>query len=47
MNPLPKAVRDYLAVRRGLGFKLIEHETKLRELTKASRNRVGPNTLPL
>ena len=27
MNPLTKGVRDYLALRRGLGFKLVRHET--------------------
>jgi hypothetical protein len=26
MNPLAKAVREYLALRRGLGFKLVRHE---------------------
>ncbi len=31
MNPLRKAVRDYLMMRRGLGFKLVRHETGLRE----------------
>ena len=31
MNPLPKAVRDYLALRRGLGFKLVRHKAGLRE----------------
>ena len=31
MNQLHKAVRDYLAMRRGLGFKLVKHETGLRE----------------
>jgi integrase/recombinase XerD len=31
MNPLAKAVRDYLALRRGLGFKLVRHEAGLRE----------------
>ena len=29
MNPLTKGVRDYLALRRGLGFKLVRHETCL------------------
>src|SRR5664279_4470713 len=31
MNPLAKAIRDYLALRRGLGFKLVRHETGLHE----------------
>ena len=31
MNPLTKAVRDYLALRRGLGFKLVRHEAGLQE----------------
>ena len=31
MNRLHKAVRDYLTMRRGLGFKLVRHETGLRE----------------
>ena len=31
MNRLSKAVRDYLTMRRGLGFKLVRHEAALRE----------------
>jgi len=31
MNRLRKAVRDYLKMRRGLGFKLVRHEAGLRE----------------
>jgi integrase/recombinase XerD len=31
MNPLTKGVRDYLALRRGLGFKLVRHEPGLQE----------------
>ena len=31
MNRLRKAVQDYLTMRRGLGFKLVRHETGLRE----------------
>ena len=31
MNRLRKAVRDYLTMRRGLGFKLVRHEAGLRE----------------
>jgi len=31
MKTLAKAVRDYLALRRGLGFKLVRHEAELQE----------------
>ena len=31
MNRLRKAVRDYLTMRRGLGFKMVRHEAGLRE----------------
>ena len=31
MNQLRKAVRDYLTMRRGLGFKLAKHESGLQE----------------
>jgi integrase/recombinase XerD len=31
MNPLAKGIRDYLALRRGLGFKLVRHEPGLNE----------------
>src|SRR5499427_6694653 len=31
MNPLAKGIRDYLALRRGLGFKLVRHEPGLHE----------------
>ena len=31
MNPLVKGIRDYLALRRGLGFKLVRHESGLNE----------------
>jgi integrase/recombinase XerD len=31
VKQLQKAVRDYLAMRRGLGFKLVRHETALRD----------------
>ena len=31
MNRLSKAVRDYLTMRRGLGFKLVRHEAGLLE----------------
>jgi hypothetical protein len=31
MNQLRNAVRDYLTMRRGLGFKLVRHEAALRE----------------
>ena len=44
MNPLVKAVRDYLALRRGLGFKLVRHEAGLREfvsfLTRKRQSRI-------
>ena len=30
MNPLAKGIRDYLALRRGLGFKLVRHEAGLK-----------------
>jgi integrase/recombinase XerD len=31
MSPLAQGIRDYLALRRGLWFKLVRHETGLRE----------------
>ena len=31
MNPLRKAVRDYLTMRRGLGFKMARHEVGLQD----------------
>ena len=31
MNPLHRAVNEYLELRRGLGFKLVNHEPCLRE----------------
>jgi integrase/recombinase XerD len=31
MNPLAKGIEDYLALRRGLGFKLVRHEAGLKE----------------
>ena len=31
MTRLRKAVRDYLTMRRGLGFKLVKHETRLQD----------------
>ena len=31
MTPLRQAVDDYLSLRRGLGFKLLRHESYLRE----------------
>ena len=31
MNRLEKGIRDYLVLRRGLGFKLVRHEAALRE----------------
>ena len=32
MNPLDKAVADYLELRRGMGFTLLQHEARLRRL---------------
>ena len=43
MNPLAKAVRDYLALRRGLGFKLIRHETQLQEFTSFLARKHSPH----
>ena len=37
MNPLAKAVCDYLALRRGLGFKLVRHEAGLQEFASFLR----------
>ena len=48
MNPLPKAVRDYLTMRRGLGFKLVRHEADLREfVTFLGRKRCAHITVNL
>src|SRR5438105_1001854 len=48
MNPLAKAVRDYLALRRGLGFNLIRHEAGLLEFAAfLARKRSSPITVTL
>jgi integrase/recombinase XerD len=48
MNPLTKAVRDYLALRRGLGFKLVRHEVGLREFVSfLTRKRTSRITVEL
>jgi integrase/recombinase XerD len=43
MNPLRKAVRDYLAMRRGLGFKLAKHQGRLQEFVSFLARRRSPN----
>lgn len=48
MNRLRTAVRDYLAMRRGLGFKLAKHEGGLREfLSFLARKRSSRITVNL
>jgi hypothetical protein len=48
MSRLRKAVRDYLTMRRGLGFKLVKHEAGLREfLTFLARKRSARITVNL
>jgi hypothetical protein len=48
MKPLAKAVRDYLALRRGLGFKLVRHEAGLQEFTSfLARKRTSHITVAL
>ena len=48
MKPLAKAVRDYLALRRGLGFKLVRHEVGLQEFTSfLARKRTSHITVAL
>ena len=50
MNRLRKAVRDYLTMRRGLGFKLVRHESGLREfvsfLARKRSARITVNLAP-
>jgi integrase/recombinase XerD len=46
MNPLAKGIRDYLALRRGLGFKLVRHEAGLKEFA-SSRPRNRFKKIPL
>jgi integrase len=48
MSRLRKAVRDYLKMRRGLGFKLVRHEAALREFVSfLARNRSARITVNL
>jgi hypothetical protein len=48
MNPLAKGIRDYLALRRGLGFKLIRHEAGLKEFASfLARKRTSHITVAL
>lgn len=42
MNPLRKAVRDYLAMRRGLGFKLAKHQGLLQEFVSFLARKRSP-----
>ena len=47
MNPLAKGIRDYLALRRGLGFKLVRHEAGLKEFASfLARKRSSHIPLP-
>ncbi len=48
MNPLAEGIRDYLALRRGLGFKLARHEAGLKEFASflARGNTVLTSPLP-
>ena len=47
MNPLAKGIRDYLALRRGLGFKLVRHEAGLKEFASfLARKRSLTSPLP-
>lgn len=43
MNRLRKAVRDYLKIRRSLGFKLVRHETGLHEFVSFLARRSSPH----
>ena len=43
MNRLRKAVRDYLAMRRGLGFKLVRHEPLLQEFVSFLERKRSPH----
>src|ERR1700726_4499115 len=48
MNPLAKGLRDYLALRRGLGFKLVRHEAGLQEfMSFLARKRTSHITVAL
>jgi integrase/recombinase XerD len=42
MNRLRKAVRDYLTMRRGLGFKLVRHEAGLQEFVSFLERKRNP-----
>ncbi len=42
MNPLRKAVRDYLAMRRSLGFKLAKHQGRLQEFVSFLARKRSP-----
>lgn len=42
MNPLSKAVQDYLTMRRGLGFKLFKHEAGLQDFTAFLKRKRSP-----
>ena len=41
MTPLVKAVRDYLTLRRGLGFKLVKHEAGLEKFASFLERKRG------
>ena len=43
MNPLAKGIRDYLALRRGLGFKLVRHEAGLKEFASFLARKRSPH----
>ena len=43
MNRLRKAVRDYLTMRRGLGFKLVRHEAGLQEFVSFLERKRSPH----
>ncbi len=43
MNRLRKAVRDYLTMRRGLGFKLVRHEAGLQEFVSFLARKRSPH----
>ena len=42
MNPLRKAVRDYLTRRRGLGFKMARHELGLQDFVSFLERKHSP-----
>ena len=44
MNRLRKAVRDYLTMRRSLGFKLVRHEAGLHEFVSFLARRSSPTS---